>query len=129
MAKTTIGLGDLGKAISEQLTTYHTDVVERVNAAGKKAAKALVEKTQATAPIRTGDFVESLTYKSEKSRLGDEKFTWGAKAPHHRLTHLLVKGHATPNGKRVPGDPFLENALADVLPEYEKDVQEALKNA
>jgi hypothetical protein len=31
------------------------------------------------------------------------------------------------NGGRVPGDPFLKNALDEVLPDYEKDVEEALK--
>ena len=52
---------------------------------------------------------------------------WYVKAPDHRLTHLLVHGHATRNGGRTKPDPFLHNALADVLPEYEKAVEEAVK--
>lgn len=128
MAKT-IKPTDLGAAIKEELTLYHKDVIEKVNESGEKAAKELVKKTKATAPKRFGDFRKAITYKAEtNSATGDKEFTWGAKSPKHRLTHLLVKGHAKQNGGRVDGDPFLENALNQVLPEYEREVEEALEN-
>lgn len=130
MAKTSIKPSALGEAIAEELSLYHEDVVEKVNEAGEKAIKALVKKTKATAPKRPGSgaFQKAITYTEDRNPVtGDKEFTWGAKAPKHRLTHLLVKGHAKQNGGRVPGDPFLENALAEVLPEYERDVEEALK--
>lgn len=123
----TIRPQDLGKAIAEQLTIYHADKLEKVNAAGEKAAKQLVKLTKATAPKASGDFAKSLTYTTETKTGGDKAYTWGAKAPHHRVTHLLVHGHPTVNGGRVKGDPFLEKALDTVLPEYESDVEEALK--
>lgn len=129
MAKNTISPADLGAAIAEQIGLYHEEVVEAVNAAGEKAAKKLVKLTKKSAPKRTGDYAKSLTYTAkENAATGDKEFTWGAKAPHHRLTHLLVNGHPTVNGDRVDGDPFLQNALDTVLPEYEKEVEEALKN-
>lgn len=129
MAKSTIKPTDLGKAIAEQLSLYHEDVVEQVNAAGEKAVKALVKKTKRTAPKRSGDYRKSITsVTKENTATGDKEFTWGAKAPHYRLTHLLVNGHQKQNGGRVDGDPFLENALNEVLPEYEKDVEEAIKS-
>lgn len=119
---------DLGKALTEQLTLYHEDVIERVNAAGEKAVKALVKKTKATAPKRSGDYRKAITsVTKENPATGDKEFTWGAKAPFYRLTHLLVNGHQKPKGGRVQGDPFLENALGEILPEYEKDVEEAIK--
>lgn len=129
MAKTSIKATDLGEALAEQLELYHDDVIEKVNAAGEKAIKKLVKLTRKAAPIRSGDYRKSLTYTAtENPATGDKEFTWGAKAPHHRLTHLLVKGHPTPDGGRTRSDPFLENALETVLPEYEKEVEEALKN-
>lgn len=125
MAKS-IKPADLGSAIVEQLTLYHEDVIERVNAAGEKAVKALVKKTKATAPKQSGDYRKAITsVTTENPTTGDKEYTWGAKAPHYRLTHLLVNGHAKQNGGRVEGDPFLEDALAEILPEYEKDVEEA----
>lgn len=126
MAKT-IKPEDLGAAIQDALTVYHKDVVDRVNLSGEEAAKALVRKTKATAPKRSGDFRKAITYKArQNAATGDKTFVWGAKAPHHRRTHLLVKGHAKAGGGRVPGDPFLKNALDEVLPEYERKVEEAL---
>lgn len=128
MAKTTIKASDLGAAIAEQLTIYSENVVEDVNAAGEKAVKKLVSLTKKTAPKRSGDYRKSITSTTKQNAAtGDKEFTCGAKAPHHRLTHLLVHGHAKPNGGRVAGDPFLENALEIVLPEYEREVEEALK--
>lgn len=118
---------DLGEALTELLTVYHADKLEKVNAVGEKAAKKLVKLTKKSAPKDSGDFARSLTYEVESKTGGDKAYTWGAKAPHYRLTHLLVKGHPTVNGGRVAGDPFLENALDTVLPEYENDVEEALK--
>ena len=54
--------------------------------------------------------------------------TWYVKAPDYRLTHLIVHGHATKDGGRTRGNPFLKNALDEVLPEYEREVEEVLKN-
>lgn len=128
MAKT-IKPADLGAAIEQELTTYHRRALERVNAAGEEAVKALVKKTKASAPKKSGAFRKAITYKTEeRPETGDKRFTWGAKAPHYRLTHLLVHGHAKTGGGRVQGDPFLKNALDEVLPAYEKAVEEAVKN-
>lgn len=124
----TIKPADIGSAIEAELTTYHQDVVDRVNLASEEAAKLLVKKTKQTAPKRSGAFRRALTYKAEVSTAtGNKRFIWGAKAPHHRRTHLLVKGHAKKGGGRVDGDPFLQNALAEVLPAYEEAVKEAVK--
>ena len=129
MSKRSIDPSDLGVYIAESLTFYHRDVIEKVNAAGEEAAKALVRKTKATAPKRSGAFRKAITYTEKYNGLSDfydKKFIWGAKTPHHRLTHLLVKGHAKATGGRVEGDPFLKNALDEVLPDYEQKIKEAL---
>lgn len=128
MAKSPIDPEDLGKAIIEQLTLYHEDVIERVNEAGEKAIKTLVSKTKKTAPKRSGAFRRAITSVERVNQVtGDKEFTWGAKAPHSRLTHLLVHGHATKDGGRTKPNPFLQDALDEVLPAYEKDVEEAIK--
>ena len=128
MAKT-VSIEALGAAISEELTLYHKAVTDKVNDAGRKAVKDLVKKTRATAPVGArGSFKKSITYTETTNGNGMKLYTWGAKAPDHRLTHLLVHGHAAKDGGRVPGNSFLQNALDVVLPEYEEAIKEAIKN-
>lgn len=127
MAKT-IKPADLGKAIEQELTIYHKGVVERINAAGAAAAAKLKKLTKASAPVASGSFKKNIAVKEETNpSTGMKSYIWHVKAPDHRLTHLLVHGHATPNGGRTKADPFLQNALDAVLPEYEESVEEALK--
>lgn len=123
----TIKPADLGKAISAELGLYHEEVVEKVNAAGASAIKELVKRTKAGAPVATGDFKKSIASKEIDAGHGMKNFVLFARAPFHRIFHLLVHGHAKQNGGRVPGNPFLEDACEQVLPEYEKNVEEALK--
>ena len=127
MAKQTIKPGDLSKAIEQQLTVYHEDIVKRVNAQSEAAVKSLVEKTKATAPKRTGDYRKNIASKLLEEKPRGNTYVWYVKSPLHRLTHLLVHGHETVNGERTKADPFLNNALDTVLPEYEKNVEEAIK--
>ena len=124
----TVKAVDLGAAVSEQLGLYHEDLIEQINAVGAEAVESLVQQTKATAPKRKGKFRRRIASQSKKDRLGNEIHVWYVKSPEHRLTHLLVHGHATRNGGRVKGDPFLHNALDKVLPEYERKVEEVIRN-
>jgi hypothetical protein len=128
VARTTIHPGNLGDAIEDYLGLYHEGMIEKVNAAGEKAVKDLVQKTKATAPKRSGKFKKNIAWKALDDGHGGKRFVWHVKAPDHRVTHLLVHGHAKRGGGRVEGDPFLTNAVADVLPEYERAIEEALRN-
>ena len=123
----TIRPADLGDAILRELSLYHEEVVERVNAVGQESSKKLKKLTKDGAPVASGDFKKSLAIKTQKDGHGMKKFILHAKPPKHRIFHLLVHGHAKKNGGRVPGNPFLHNAVDAVLPEYEQAVKEALQ--
>ena len=128
MARTVSPEG-LGAAIAEELSIYHKNVTGNVNKASKKAAKDLVKKTQATAPVgASGNFRGGITSKLLKASRGGETYVWGGAGKAGRLTHLLVHGHATRDGGRARGNSFLVDAMAEVLPDYEKQVEEAIKN-
>jgi hypothetical protein len=118
----------LAAAIGQELTIYHADIVEKLDAAGDAAVKKLVKLTKATAPQGArGSFRRNIAGKNLKKGNRGSTYAWYVKPPDHRLTHLLVHGHATKDGGRTKADPFLQNALDVVLPEYENAVKEAIK--
>lgn len=115
-------------AIAQELTVYHTDVTERVNKLSERAAKDLVKKTKSTAPVGyRGSFRKNITSRVSKKNRNGNTYAWCVNAPDYRLTHLLVHGHATRDGGRTRGNSFLANAVAEVLPDYEQKVKEAMK--
>ena len=129
MGKISITPGNLADAINQELTIYHQDVMNEIRDVTRKSMTDLVRKTRATAPVDKGDFRKAIAgdFRGLAKGLHTAKATWYVKAPHHRLTHLLVHGHEKVNGGRVKGNPFLENALNEVLPAYEEAIKEAVK--
>lgn len=127
MAKT-ISIDQLGTAIAAELEGYSQEVKDRADQAGEKAVKKMVKLTKASAPVETGSFKKNITWTAKDTGLGVKKYFWHVKAPDHRLTHLLVHGHANVDGSRTAGNPFLQTALDTVLPEYEREVEEAIRN-
>ena len=122
----------LSGAVAEQLGLYQKNIEQKINKCGAESMKELVRITQDTAPFNMKHhgrhFVKCIASRKENSRLGITTYTWYVKAPCHRLTHLLVNGHATKDGKRTKKDPFLKNACDKVLPEFEKDVIKAVQD-
>lgn len=129
MAKrSSIKVTGLGDAITQELTLYHKDVTERVDRISEASIKMLAIETRKTAPVgKRGDFKRSISSKRLVKRATGSTYVWYVKSPHHRLTHLLVHGHAAKDGGRVPGNPFLQNACDRILPEYEAAVERTLK--
>ena len=118
----------LDSIVRDMLKMYCADITEEVDRAGEEMVKKLVTITRNTAPAHTGKYYKAIAYETRRRPSGN-LYIWGAKKPKHRITHLLVKGHATADGGRTRSDPFLQNALDEVLPEYEYKVVEALRNA
>lgn len=131
MSRVSITPDKLAGAIKEELTIYHEDVNEGLRGVTRKHMADLVRKTRATAPNRTGDYRKHIAGDFRGLKRGRRKISalWYVKAPFYRLTHLLVKGHATKDGGRTKADPFLENALAEELPAFEADVKEVIQNS
>lgn len=127
MAKT-VSLDQLGAAIEAELALYHDNVVEKVNTAGEASIKKMVKLTKASTPERTGKLKKAIAYKAISSGHGAKAYVLHARAPSHRIFHLAVHGHATSTGGRARGNPFLANAVNAVLPEYERAVEEAIRN-
>jgi hypothetical protein len=137
-----IHAGELGAALEANLSLYCDELDAAICDITEDSMKKLVQKTRATAPRgkRNGQFKKNITadFKEltrRRSRSSGARFrgrtlraTWYVKAPDYRLTHLIVKGHETKDGGRTRANPFLQNALDEVLPEYERNIEEAIKN-
>lgn len=127
-----IHVGEFGSAIEQELIIYTEEVGDALREVTTRTMKELVKKTRATAPKgrRQGRFKKSITadYTGTKGKGRKVGATWYVRAPEHRLTHLIVHGHEKKNGGRTKGNPFLQNALDEVLPNYEREVEEVLRN-
>lgn len=130
MGRVTITPDRLREAIEQELTIYHESVDDKLRAVTRQSMEDLVRKTKATAPTgKRGTFRKKIAGDFRGLKKGRTiKATWYVNAPDYRLTHLLVHGHAKKNGGRTKANPFLHNALDEVLPAYEKAVEEAIKN-
>ena len=136
MSRERIHAGELGSAMEHALELYAKDVQEGIIRVTEESMRNLVKKTRATAPKghRNGQFKKNITAdyqelrRVKKLRGRTIRATWYVKAPDYRLTHLIVHGHATKDGGRTRANPFLQNALDSVLPEYENGIEEVLKN-
>ena len=130
---------DLSTQMEQVLTIYSEEINEKLRVITTESMKQLVKETKATAPKGrrankdsyrkhiSGDYRG--TKKSARGLKGqDIHAIWYVRAPDYRLTHLLVKGHATRNGGRTNANPFLQNAREKVVAEYEQKVQEAISN-
>lgn len=113
----------IGAQIEKILGDYSMEKVTMLDIASDKAAKKLAKLTRATAPKETGDFAKAISSKLVQRRPVGNIYAWYVKSPFHRLTHLIVHGHALPNGGRTQANPFLQKAMDQVLPEYEQEVR------
>lgn len=121
------------------LTIYGEEVNEKLRGVTQESMKKLVKETKATAPRGRRDgkdkYYRHITAdysglkRSARGLKGQEvSSVWYVRAPDYRLTHLLVHGHATKNGGRTTPNPFLQNAVDKVIPEYEQKVEEILSD-
>ena len=92
--------------------------------------KELVKKTKETAPVGKRDKHYRDSISSRKVRENDRgaEYQWYVDGPDYRLSHLLENGHALKDGGRVEGTHFIANASEPILAEFERKVEEAVRN-
>jgi hypothetical protein len=124
-----INIDRLASEIADALATYSKDVVEKVNVSSDKVGKAAVKRLKQTSPKRpgSGKYAKAWTIKTEPEVGQPHTRIVHVKAPHYRLTHLLEKGHAKVGGGRVDGIPHIRPAEEEVIREFTREVEEAIK--
>ena len=128
-----VGIEHLSAQIEKELTVYSTEVTDKLKKIAKKYTSQLVKTTKATAP--SGNRVYNKYRDSIQSKKLNESergitYVWyvNSKDSNYRLTHLLVNGHATRNGGRTRANDFLKKAVENMETEYQKEVEEVIKN-
>lgn len=128
MSTNTINVDELSETINQELDNYNRDVVDGIKKQAKESMDKLVKVTKETAPKRRPRYYKHITSKQTKNDRFGTEYTWYVKGNEYRLSHLLENGHATRNGGRVQGTHFIKKASDPILEEYEKTVEDILKD-
>lgn len=125
-----IKITELNQAINQELTVYSNHVIQGVKNCAKDSVRDLVKKTKATAPVgrRKKHYKDSITSKKIEENDRSISYLWYVKGSDYRLSHLLENGHALRNGGRTKGTHFIKNAETQVVKNYQKKVEEVIKN-
>ena len=126
-----IKIGEINQAIERELTIYSESVTNSVKREAKTSMDQLVKKTKETAPVghRSKHYRDNITSKKTHEDKKGASYTWYVKGSDYRLSHLLENGHALRDGGRTEGTHFIQNATEPILAEFERKVEEAIKNA
>lgn len=123
-----INIDSLSGEIEKTLKVYSSDIVEKIDTSSEKISKKAIKSLKANSPKKTGKYSKSWTQKRKKGDILQptshtiyNKEGW--------LTHLLENGHAKVGGGRVEAKPHIRPAEQQVIEEFTKEVEEAIKNA
>ena len=121
---------NLSEAINRELTLYSREVTETLKNEAKIHMDQLVKETKRTAPVgnRQKHYRDNISSQRTKDDTFGASYTWYVKGSDYRLSHLLENGHALRNGDRVEGTHFIEKASEPILADFEKKVEEAIRN-
>ena len=122
-----ISIDQLAAEIAKGLAEYSQDVVEKINISSARVGKAAVKRLKQTSPRDSGDYAKSWRVKTEPEVGQPHKRVIHVKKPHYRLSHLLEYGHAKVGGGRVDGIPHIRPAEEEVIREFTREVEEAIK--
>ena len=125
MSKT--GVDNLSNRIIKELKTYADTTSEKVKEAVKNVSKTVKEDIENTAPKHTGKYAKSWAVKT-LSETGSRLVLVVHSRNKYQLTHLLEYGHAKRGGGRVEARAHIAEAESKAVRNFEKEIEEAVKN-
>ena len=126
-----VNIDDLSDAIREELDIYDIDISQEIKRQTVKSIMQCVAATTLTAPVgtRATHYRDAIAWSTLEDTYRKTIVQWYVKAPNYRLSHLLNNGHATKNGGRVEGTNFITRAHDETVKDYEKKIEDIIKNA
>lgn len=112
--------------IQDILNDYSLDIQEALQNEAEKVAKEGAADLKANSPHRTGKYAKGWRVKTIKGKGFVECTIYNSTS--YQLTHLLENGHLTRNGKKVPAIKHIEPVEQKCIKEYQKNVENIIKN-
>lgn len=133
MRERTVKIGGLSDAIKEIVEKYADEVADGIDEAAldvaKKCKDDISQRASTLFEQHSGaqTYYKQWTYKQTGEGRGKAQYTVYCKKP--GLPHLLENGHAKVNGGRVEGRPHIGPAEATAKEEFQRRVEELIKDA
>lgn len=105
-----VSIFDLASAITNELEDYSQQVTDNVKNAVDIVGKEVNEEIKKYIKFKqpTGKYVKSFRVRTSYESRYNKRNTWHVANGHHRLTHLLEKGHALRGGGRSRAFPHIK---------------------
>ena len=122
---------EFAAAIMGELQEYVNGITEAQKKAVDVVAKEVNEtiKSHVTFKQPTGQYVKAFRVATTNDSPFGKHKTWYVKDPHYRMTHLLEKGHALPQGGRSRAFPHIQYGQEIAELRMMQLSEEAVKNA
>ena len=122
----TVSVGQLARAIEEELMKYRDLAADETKKAVKKAGKTVKDEINGSAPVRTGKYAKSWRTKvTAEDSQGLELVVYSPSR--YMIAHLLEHGHAKRGGGRVRAIPHIAPAEEIGIEQLQSDIENALK--
>jgi hypothetical protein len=126
-----VEINQLETVISTELNRWAGKIADGVNQAAQITVKEMVQKTKQrkTTKLSRGKYARAIASRPAQQTIHARSHIWYVKAPRYRLAHLLNNGHATLGRGRVTGDQHVTKAAEQAKTDFERRVEEVIRNA
>ena len=121
-----VSVDQMADVIMEELNKFSETGIEEVKKAVKKGGKIVKDDINASAPVRTGKYAKSWTYKVTSEDSSSIEVTVYSPS-RYMLAHLLENGHAKRGGGRVRAIPHIAPAQDHAEQEIERELERTLR--
>ena len=120
-----VSIDEMADVIMEELNKFAETGIDEVKKAVKKGGKIVKDDINASAPVRTGRYAKSWTYRVTAEDSASIEVTVYSPS-RYMLAHLLEHGHAKRAGGRVRAIPHIAPAEDHAAEEIERELEKAL---
>lgn len=130
MANSRIEIENLSDVLTEALETYAAQTAETTKRIAKEVSAEAKERVSETSPrskgMHSGTYAAGWQVSKRYENAETVRYSIHHKKPGYRLTHLLEKGHAARNGKRVAAIPHIKPGEEWAVQEVVKRIKDEL---